>query len=466
MKKLNIQFSALLLVLMAGLWSNQINAQTTEVICSGDDFQIVLDSSTANTQWQKSTDGVTFTDISGATGGTLTINPVTEDAWYRAVTNIDGNCDAISDTLYVIRSLLVVDAGVSDTICEGTEVTLGGNPTASGGVGDLTYSWSNGSSDANPVVTPTMSTTYDLTVTDSAGCSATASVTYDVISVALDSMVFTTGGAAESFVFPTCVDTVHVKLWGASGQDGADAGTTGVGGLGGIGGYIEGDFVKGANDSLFVYVGLSNGWNGGGLAGTSVNNAGGRGGGASDLRYLGTDPADRVAVAGGGGGGGGAPVGTTSFPGGNGGDADGIVSLDGGDGANSTNFPSTDFEANGGDGGTNSAGGQGGAIAVTGGCNQGFPGITSTSEDGGVGGNGGITPPNCTVQGAGGGGGGGGFFGGGGGAGGQGNATGASFPAAGGGAGSSFVGGLINVVTPAGDPRRSGDGEVRIIFGK
>ncbi|MCI5057654.1 MAG: PKD domain-containing protein [Flavobacteriales bacterium] len=65
---------------------------------------------------------------------------------------------------------LIADAGASQTITLGTSTTIGGNPTASGGVAPYTYSWSNGSNVANPTVTPNASMSYFVTVTDNQGC--------------------------------------------------------------------------------------------------------------------------------------------------------------------------------------------------------------------------------------------------------------------------------------------------------
>lgn len=85
----------------------------------------------------------------------------------------------ISDTITLdvtIAALPAVDAGPDTTICATTSVTLGGSPTGPPG---STYQWSpgglNNATVANPVATPTASTTYIVQV-NSAGCSATDTV--------------------------------------------------------------------------------------------------------------------------------------------------------------------------------------------------------------------------------------------------------------------------------------------------
>lgn len=460
MKKLNIQLAMLVVALMFA-WGG-VQAQDTVVVCPGNDFKIGLDNSNSSTQWQKSTDGVSFSDIANATGDTLTVSPVTDDAWYRATTDLDGGCEVISDTIYVVQSQLTADAGVGGQVCPNSDVTLGGSPTGSGGEGTLTYSWSNGATDENPVVSFATATTFSVTVTDALGCTATSEVAYDVLTVSSGSQTFDVGGAPVSFGFPQCVDTLMVTLMGAEGVQGEDFNNQNTQGQPGLGGMVTGMLLRDPNlsnpDSILIYVGLQNGWNGGAAGGTSSNNPGGNGGGASDIRYGGNALSNRVAVAGGGGGGGGGSHGSLSI----------LTAGDGGAGGAATagqtgqGYPSSNQAPQGGSAGDQAAGGLGGngGPSASIGCSDGLDGQNGVSADGGVGGNGGATAGSCPEQGAGGGGGGGGYFGGGGAGGGQGLNSNSSFPGGGGGGGSSFTGGLINGSATPGV--RSGDGEITI----
>lgn len=70
---------------------------------------------------------------------------------------------------------LKVEAGKDTLLCSGHPVTLGGNPTATGGYQSYVYLWSppeglNDPTSSNPVATLTASETYMVSVTDSHGC--------------------------------------------------------------------------------------------------------------------------------------------------------------------------------------------------------------------------------------------------------------------------------------------------------
>ena len=264
---------------------------------------------------------------------------------------------------------------------------------------------------------------------------------------------FSTQGSA-SYVVPSGISSITVKMWGGGGGGGAGGDST-TGGAGGGAGYVTASLSVTAGETLTVYVG------GGGTGGTYSTSGGGGGGGGYSSLYRSATP---LAIAAGGGGGGGGRTGTdvtqTGGAGGAGGGTTGVTGSAGG-GTGSTT---------GGAGGTSSAGGAGGTVSssgnngsagssLTGGA--GADGRTNNGTDGSgaagglaSGGNGGGV--TSTSRG-GGGGGGAGYFGGGGGAGSQGTNTGAS----GGGGGSSFTAaGATSVSNTSGSgtlPGNSGD---------
>ncbi len=81
------------------------------------------------------------------------------------ISNIDGCRDSIVHPVTVF-GLPVANAGVNDTICEGSVATL----SATGGT---TYLWNPGTlTSASINISPSASTTYSVTVTDNNGCSS------------------------------------------------------------------------------------------------------------------------------------------------------------------------------------------------------------------------------------------------------------------------------------------------------
>lgn len=81
--------------------------------------------------------------------------------------------------------LLVANAGLDKAILIGSNTTLGGAPSAIGGSGIYTYSWSpaeglNQTNIANPVANPLRTTAYTLTVNDGKKCSVTSSTVITV----------------------------------------------------------------------------------------------------------------------------------------------------------------------------------------------------------------------------------------------------------------------------------------------
>lgn len=217
---------------------------------------------------------------------------------------------------------------------------------------------------------------------------------------AASSITFDYTGAEQQYVVPAGVYLIKVDASGAQGQSG-NAGSSG-----GLGARAQATIAVTPGETLYIYVGGLNGYNGGGTGYSTYGN----GGGASDVRQSGNGTGNRVVVAGGGGGGGGYMGGR----GGNGGDT-------GSTGVNGIN--------------TTGGGGGGGGIGGSGGTNYfGGDGGSGNSFSGGAGGGG------HAVQLAFGGGGGGGW-GGGGGGGGYGLTNGGG--GGGGGGGSLATGGTI-----------------------
>lgn len=96
--------------------------------------------------------------------------------------NSNAACSATESVTIDILDPVVADAGINDTICKGTT----GELTASGGG---TYLWDTGGTNATLIVGPGVTTTYEVTVTGSNGCTDTDEVTmvvYEVPSVSVE----------------------------------------------------------------------------------------------------------------------------------------------------------------------------------------------------------------------------------------------------------------------------------------
>lgn len=80
------------------------------------------------------------------------------------------------------------NAGPNQTICFGSSITIGGAPTATGANPPFTYSWSPSSglsstTVSNPIASPSVTTTYTVTVTDALSFTSGSAVTVTVNSL-------------------------------------------------------------------------------------------------------------------------------------------------------------------------------------------------------------------------------------------------------------------------------------------
>jgi len=118
------------------------------------------------------------------------------------------------------QTALTVNAGSNTGFCLGNSITIGGTPSASGGVQPYTYLWQpvsalNAVNLSNPNASPTTSTDYTLTVTDSTGAKVSDVITVTVlplpaVSAGVDQTILSGGstslngtGAVNYFWTPT-----------------------------------------------------------------------------------------------------------------------------------------------------------------------------------------------------------------------------------------------------------------------
>jgi len=119
--------------------------------------------------------GTGFTSYSWSTGGVsqnLNVCPLTTSSY--TVTVADANGCTASTTVLVTVNNITPPAIAPQTICSGSSVTLNaGTYTA--------YSWSTGVNGQSLSVSPTTTTTYIVTVSNSYGCTASSSTTVTVL---------------------------------------------------------------------------------------------------------------------------------------------------------------------------------------------------------------------------------------------------------------------------------------------
>ncbi|MDD5571117.1 MAG: gliding motility-associated C-terminal domain-containing protein, partial [Bacteroidales bacterium] len=117
--------------------------------------------------------GLTYTWNIG-TGQSQNVTPVTTTTYYVTATDVNG-CTGTGQAVVIVNQLPSVSV-TGKTICYGTCTTLTANP--SGGSGTYSsYVWTPGPLSGQTVtVCPVVNTTYNLTLTDNKGCTATTTV--------------------------------------------------------------------------------------------------------------------------------------------------------------------------------------------------------------------------------------------------------------------------------------------------
>lgn len=142
---------------------SQLNVVITAndvVICSGE--SVTLTASGANF----------YSWSNGSSGSSIVVSPGSNTTY--TVTGFVGACEGSdSQAIQVSAAPNVSIQSTGNTVCSGASVTLTAN-------GASTYQWSTGQSGNSITVSPSTSTTYTVTGSNAAGCTATASRTINV----------------------------------------------------------------------------------------------------------------------------------------------------------------------------------------------------------------------------------------------------------------------------------------------
>ncbi|MGD0711169.1 MAG: hypothetical protein ABR968_08285, partial [Bacteroidales bacterium] len=145
-------------------------AGTNDTICPG-----------SNTTLHGSGGGTYAWSPSAGLSNTNIFNPIASPTsttmYYLTVTNSSG-CKGVDSVEVSVTGSITVSAGSDVSICQGSSTSL----QATGGI---TYAWSpaaslSSSTVSNPIASPTSTTSYIVTVTNSAGCSAADTVVVTV----------------------------------------------------------------------------------------------------------------------------------------------------------------------------------------------------------------------------------------------------------------------------------------------
>jgi hypothetical protein len=179
-------------------------ASSNQTICSGSTpTALTLTSYLGTVQWQVSNDNLNWTNITGATTATLSsaqMGALTSIRYYRAIVTSGVCASATSNVVTIsINALPIVNAGVDQTICQGTSIVLSGS-------GATTYSWTNGVINNN-AFTPVSSNTYTVTGTNSNGCINTDAVIVTVNPLSAVGSI----SASQSICFGTTPATLSMS---------------------------------------------------------------------------------------------------------------------------------------------------------------------------------------------------------------------------------------------------------------
>lgn len=172
------------------------------ILCSGSSVTLMASTGSAYVWSGPSGFSSTSQSVSVSNVGTYTV----------VVTNPGGCTGTATANVSVTQNPpLIIDAGI-DTINSGTGISIGGQPTASGGQQPYSYSWTptntlNNSSIANPTVNPTVITTYTVIVTDHNNCSASDNV---VVSIPSNCSSYTLSSANVNVPFTAGNDSLII----------------------------------------------------------------------------------------------------------------------------------------------------------------------------------------------------------------------------------------------------------------
>ena len=157
--------------------------------------------------------------LNSSTANNPIASPTTTTTYTVVVDDGNGCQTTTSKTIYIDNSNSI-DAGANATICNGSVYTL--NPTTTGN-GPYTYNWTSTpagftSFQMNPVVSPSVTTTYHVSAVGASGCVVTDNVVITVNPQPVASYIINPNpvcsGANVTFTFTGVSPTGSTAVWG------------------------------------------------------------------------------------------------------------------------------------------------------------------------------------------------------------------------------------------------------------
>ncbi len=218
---------------------------TTPINCTSGIGTVSANSTTTGATYSWAGPGV----VSGGTTATPNVNAA--GTYTVTVTDPSNGCTATTIVTAANSPGPIANAGADVTITGGTSTTL----TATGGG---TYAWSTGETTSSITVTPTATTDYCVTVTDTAGCSDSSCVRVTVDIVCGELFVpnaFSPNGDNNNDVFrvkvnPDCVMEVQLFVYDRWGEKVFEATTADAASVTGWDGTFNG---KALDNAVFVW---------------------------------------------------------------------------------------------------------------------------------------------------------------------------------------------------------------------
>ena len=136
-----------------------LTAGSNPTICIGQSYLLSISASGGKTPYS-------YLWSNGAITSTSTVNPTTTQNFTVTITDAN-NCTASFTYSVTVNPTLTNTSSGTTSICSGTPTPL--TVLAGGGNGNYSYQWSNGIATNTQVVSPTITTTYYVTVSDFCG---------------------------------------------------------------------------------------------------------------------------------------------------------------------------------------------------------------------------------------------------------------------------------------------------------